>query len=651
MLKDSIRKIIAVLLIIILGMASLSACGSSESADSTVTDTTSTSAVSNASAATELSMTTESSVAPDTSDDNLEDNDSLLEESVPEESVIEGDPALAGLSDEQKASMAMMNYLAYVVQSVNDSRHSRVALEGAFDSLVNDVELSAVDENTRKALQDILDTIKIYRMNENEYERLAFLNDQENAQFVLSIIPNPLEVLDQVTSKGALPALAGVAFSTIGNVAESSYVSIEEMAYLERQWDLTDTEEKTLMDSRTNLLDYMIKIAQGLPKGITLREDDIKEFVTQTTQMKGVSKLNWLEQNQERYQYFGYYWLELADSYYENGNYEATLASVETYRMNDRGIFKNDKRLAETMKRAILAADECLSGIEYEKAVSDYIDTIAANLGTKDWGLRYYAAIAYMDLYNRTNNTDYLQKAYNEAKTNVRNLVPEQKKQNTLYLESIVEAKVKDESDKDESSIVSAYNKYIKNNREKELPPIYEPLLRNCELLFTIAEKLNISEGEKNIIDSMLHDDPVFLNYEIDKAFSYNKTSAILNSDASKSSISFNGIITDTKFTFPVVLASEGSVVSAIVVNDGKEIIIDDWTIAEVNRNNSKDVGDFEAVYTSKAAKSIKFKEGDTVTFKITPPGAFEEENTVSIKFEVTKSNVLGVTFTPDTTD
>lgn len=213
-----------------------------------------------------------------------------------------------------------------------------------------------------------------------------------------------------------------------------------------------------------------------------------------------------------------------------------------------------------------------------------------------------------------------------------------------------MEAKAKDESDKEESNIVSTYNEFIKANRAKELPPVYEPLLCNCELLFTLAEKLDISESEKSIIDSMLHDDPVFLNYELDKAFSYNKTSAILNSDASNSSITFKGIITDTRFTFPVVLASEGSVVSAIVVNDGKEIIIDDWIIAEVNRNNSKDVSDFEAVYTSKAAKSIKFKEGDTVTFKITPPGAFEE-NTVSIRFKVTKTSVLGVEFTPDTTD
>ena len=55
------------------------------------------------------------------------------------------------LTEEQEASIAMLNYLAYTVQEINASRHSRAALEEAFDSLLNDIEPSGVDDTTRQA--------------------------------------------------------------------------------------------------------------------------------------------------------------------------------------------------------------------------------------------------------------------------------------------------------------------------------------------------------------------------------------------------------------------------------------------------------------------------------------------------------------------
>ena len=57
--------------------------------------------------------------------------------------------------------------------------------------------------------------------------------------------------------------------------------------------------------SRTNMFGYMVQIAQGLPKGITLTENDIEDFVKYAVNSGGASKLDWLEKNQDKYQYFG----------------------------------------------------------------------------------------------------------------------------------------------------------------------------------------------------------------------------------------------------------------------------------------------------------------------------------------------------------
>lgn len=597
-MKTKLEKVLAVILILAMSVSLLAACGSS-SAPASVDATP-----------------------------------------VPVEPIAEEDPAVAGLTDEQKASMAMLNYLAYVVQEINASRNSRAVLEEVFDSLLNDVEPSGVDVETQKALNNIFETIKKYRMNDFDRERLEFLNDQGSALSIITAIPNPLEVLDSVAERGTLRTLASVAYSALGVVAESSETSAEELLYLERKWSLDDTEEKALMDSRTDMFNYMVTIAQGLPKGITLSENDIADFVTQVNSSGPAAKLDWLRNHQEKYQYFSYYWLELADAYYDMGDYSGCLSAIATYRDRDTGIFKLDKRLAQSLKKGIVAAQESLSGSEREQVVADFADTIVANIGTDDWELRYYAAQTYLSLYAETENKAYLEKAYNEAKNNVRYLVPVQKKQNSDYIAEVQEISVSKDADKEESGIIKAYNKYLKERRNTELLPVYEPLLLNCELLFSLADKLDISQDEKNVIDSILHDEPVFLSYELDQRFSFSERKGI--EALSADSLSFTGVLKDQKLTIPVVFAPNGTKIKAVVNTNGKEYNLDNWTVYEVDRKKSHDIGDFEAVFTCKSDDMFKFREGDTITLTLIPPGSVSEENSTTIKLVVDNVTVLG---------
>ena len=44
----------------------------------------------------------------------------------------------------------------------------------------------------------------------------------------------------------------------------------------------------------------------------------------------------------------------------------------------------------------------------------------------------------------------------------------------------------------------------MKKNRETELPALYEPLVLNCDLLFALADEMQISDMEKTEIEAIL---------------------------------------------------------------------------------------------------------------------------------------------------
>ena len=620
-------KVISLTLVIVMCLSLLAACGSSS-----------------------LQNPTD---GLDTDDGKSSPNGEPFEDTPTEEPVEEA--PTDGLSDEQRASLAMMNYLAYAVQEISVSKYSREALEEVYYDLENSVEKSMIDEASLQAFGDIFDTIKQFRMNISARERLEILHEQISGSSILSYIPALSEVVGAVRDRdpiNLIVTIADTALAEVGDSTSSPYYVAEEIQYLQSEWALEDSEEEAVLDSRANLFKYMVSIAQVLPQGVTLNKEDFEEFVTHTTDSTGAAKLDWLERNQDKYKQFGYYWLELADSRYENKDYSGCLSAIAEYRQRDAGIFKYDRRLAQSMPKALYAASQSLSGEEYEAAALDFIETIVNNIGANDWELRYSAALAYYDLYTKTNDLAFLEKSYHEAKVNVENLAPKQKEMNRAYINNETGISEDSNDSEEKKSLIDTVNQFLKKKREIELPPVNEALLRNCELLFAVAEELDIPNSEKAVIDSILHDDAVFLTYEQDKKFSFNKTSAIIS--LSDASISYTGSLSDQKLTLPAIFAPAGTEIRAEVINNGESIKLDEWSVFEVKRNGNNQpdnrsdlekISDFEAIFTCKSSEKIRFKEGDAVTLWLTPPGDISDEDEVVIRFVVNKSNIFGVQF------
>ena len=107
-------------------------------------------------------------------------------------------PITDGLTDEQRNSIGMLNYLTMLTQEINASKSSRLFLESAYSSLVNNTYPNAVDQETEFRLEELLDQLKNYRMNAVKRERLEFIYERNKAQAIRAAVPNPLGLLSSV---------------------------------------------------------------------------------------------------------------------------------------------------------------------------------------------------------------------------------------------------------------------------------------------------------------------------------------------------------------------------------------------------------------------------------------------------------------------
>ncbi len=529
------------------------------------------------------------------------------------------------MTAEQRNSINMLNYLTVLVQEINSSGNSRLFLESAYSELINNTEPSIVDEMTLCQYENILTAIEKYRMIAVKRERLQYLYEQNSAAAIRSAMPNPLALLNVIQSGGALKAIVSVAYLAFDSVTSyETYTDTLEMQYLQDGWALDDEEASVLVGCRSSMFSYMVRVARDLPRGLTLNEDSVEAFVEWKSKPNATSRIRWLESHRSTYENYGEYWLLLADSYYEKAQsgdtsyyYQKCINAINTYDSLDNSIFRKDTRLSQSLPYAIIAAQEVMSESEYIIRASKYAQRILDNTDDKDgsdWSLRYFAAQTFIDLYARTNQRSYLQKAYDVAYDNVNMLISEQRSQNVVYLADIVTESTKGVKDKDQKKQIENYNKLLKETRKSELAPIYEPLRLNCDLLFALADELGISASGKKDIQEILHPGgaALFLNPAIDSMYNYSD-SAVVSADSIE--VTFE----KGQLTIPAVYLCDSSSIVVSVSNGSSVQAITDWQIEEVDRKKSHDAADFVAVFTSDEAKDITYNDGDQISITVTP--------------------------------
>ena len=524
------------------------------------------------------------------------------------------------LSDPQRNSLAMLNYLASLTQEINTAPNNRVFLEDAYSEILNNTNPEVVDEATKDYLASLLDTIESYRMISVKRDRLLFVYEQMKAQMIINMIPNPDILLEFVPAPNPkkVAEVAAVFVNTSSTVLgslSSAADFILSTDYMQQGWELDDEESATLHESRKQGFLYMIDIVRDndLPSGLALTENDISQFVSWKYNGNVKQRLQFLESSEDIYAGFGEYWLERAKCCNETGNYQQCLDCMDRYTEVQCGIFRKDHNLAEAVPSAVASAAILYesSPATYEAVVSDWLQILMDNTSQTDWDLRYFAAQAYADLYAKTMSDEYLSQAYAITLDNVNQLIAGQKSLNTAYLSAVKEITVSDMLSKDEQKKIKDYNKSLSDHRKTELPPVYTPLSLNCDLLFAIAEKMDLSAEEKNRITGLLHsgNERLFLDETVDNLYRFDRKS-----------VSISAGLTKSELTLPVNCLSDGAVINMKVIDNNTSFTYNDWTVKSVSREGTS-VSSYTAVFTSEKFKKHAWSPDAKISITVTKPG------------------------------
>lgn len=532
--------------------------------------------------------------------------------------------AIEGLSDEQKNSLNMLNYLAFLTQEILSKKNNRVYIEQVYTSLINDINPSTVNDLTEAHYDDLLDRLHEFEKLLTKRERLQYLFEQNQAQAMRNAIPNPIGLLSAVSSMNIASLVSSVAYMAVDSISSyASGMSAAEQTFLQDTWQLDDEESDTIHSLRKQTFMYMVEVVKGftLPDKLTLTEKKVDKLVEwnekDKDEVSAASRVLFYKTYESEYEGFGQYWLARAVAHYDNNEYEDCLKSIQRYRNLQIGIYRQDYELAKVLPIAVAAASQIYDDKTYVEAAEDYVDQILINTDIKkDWALRYFAAQTYIDLCARTQDKSYLQKAYTIALENSNELKAEQKRLNSEYLAELILEEIPKGTSDERKKEIEAYNKQKQIERELELPPVYEPLKLNLDLLYALAEQLAFDDSDMNNMEDVLYVDgkSLFL-------------SAPMNARYKKGTIEKPHIkYTGKDITIPAIYLIDDAKVTVQIREEADTVIIDDWTLTKVDRKNKADVSSFITTFHSKTAESYDFKKALDLTIEVKCFGTSEDQ-------------------------
>ena len=478
--------------------------------------------------------------------------------------------------------------------------------------MINDINPSTVNDLTEAHYDDLLDRLHEFEKLLTKRERLQYLFEQNQAQAMRNAIPNPIGLLSAVSSMNIASLVSSVVYMAIDSVSSyTSGMSTAEQTFLQDSWALDDDESDTIHSLRKQTFMYMVEVVKGftLPDELTLTEKKVDKLVEwnekSSWEASPASRVHFYKTYEKEYEGFGQYWLSRARAHYDNHEYKECLQAIQRYEDLKIGIFRQDYELAKVLPIAIGAASQVYDDATYIKVSEKYADQIINNSEIKnDWALRYFAAQTYIDLCARTQDNSYLWKAYKIALENANELRAEQLKLNSEYESNLILEEIPKGVSDAKKKQIEAYNKQKQVERETELPPVYEPLKLNLDLLYALAKQLNFSETEVKEMEDVLYVDSKSLFINVPMVVRYN------SSNQDKPNISYTGkdIIIPVNYLTP-----DTTVTIALQEASENTAYVDDWVVSKVERINKSDSASFLATYHSKTMESYDFKKATEV--------------------------------------
>lgn len=529
------------------------------------------------------------------------------------------------LTDHQRDVIAMYNHLAVVTHEINENDNGRIYLEEVYSALVGNTNPESVDDRASAYLLDLLDAIEAYRLNDVKRERIQYLYDENKANLLMKAVPQAASSITSGISSAVASNPVGLANAAIGTVASYPQKSMEqlEQEYLKDGWELDDGQKEILHESRKAIFQYLLDAVQNdeIPGNMVLSEAAVKDFVSWKNEDNVHQRIRFFETEVETYKYYAGYWQELASCYYKVGDYEKCLQAMDEYEHIREELFLKDFYFAQTLPLAIVSAHEIYDTEEYIPVAERYLELLTNNALNSDWSVRYFAAQMYIDLYSKTGDEAYLHEALEIEIDNVNHLIQQQRVLNTNYVNGV---KAVEETEDGKIDLIGDFMEYLNNLRDVELPPVYEPLTINCDLLFALAEELNIAQEKQQEIEGVLrgNGDPLFLSEALESKYSFGAGELFFTAQFKKDTL-----------ILPVSCVSENSIIRVSATTDGTTTTYEDWVVKKVERP-SEDFASFIVTYTSEAIKEQVWNGDSTVNVEIIVDATYSD-NVVEIPFAV----------------
>ncbi len=446
-----------------------------------------------------------------------------------------GQTALTG---QQLNAIAMLNWLTVMSQRISSSRSSRLVLEDIYTEMVNDVDPGSVDDMTLTHMTDLQDTIQAFRMLEVKRNHAEYLREQAEAQAVWDALSSQVDNLSGMLS-GAVQSsddssagqngskiaslISGLTTaSTITAVASAvktglhyqQEVSDARLTAIQSNWALDAEEENQLHLLRQSAFSYMVKIARqfGLTANQTLNENAVQALVSMEDETNHALRVSFLETRRKTYDFYGGYWLMLAESYHALGRWQDCLNAIDQYQKLNIGIFRRNLGLANAIPLAIDAVGHLTSdGEKYIEQVTPYLHLLFKNMPDDDWRLSLCSALTLLQISELMSDGwgrfVYIISAVQVLRAQLPVLIQKQRNLNAAWEAPVQLLEIPAGLTRAQKAERTAYNNALKEARKTELPPIYEPLTLYLQLLHEILRDKDDSNFEQIAaqLDEYLH--------------------------------------------------------------------------------------------------------------------------------------------------
>ena len=274
--------------------------------------------------------------------------------------------------------------------------------------------MNASNQNYYMTFNENLGALKLVDI---QRERLEFLHEEKQKSSLTALVPNALSVATVAITTGLtnpLGAIIGVVGTAVSSV--SSYMDAKNQAnleYMQSQWELDDQEMDILLELGKGIYDYKCQIATSLniPTELTLSTEDLEAFVNFCNEPNAATRYIKLLNLDKRLEILPDFWMELALTTYELGNYEATLSYIEKFEEIYYPVIYHDSDYAHLL----MVKSDCINQLSSETKypeLEEIGDLLLAHIGAEDWQGRFYVLSLYMEIFRATNDVEILKKAY-----------------------------------------------------------------------------------------------------------------------------------------------------------------------------------------------------------------------------------------------